>query len=264
VTESSGPAVPAAGAWGADVENWAAIQEPQVVPLYEAALEALDLIPPSRMLDAGCGAGRALVMAAARGSTVAGVDASEPMLAVARHRLPVAELKVGDLESLPWADGVFDAVTGFNSYQFAADSANALAEARRVTRAGGRVLIATWGPPERCESFGYTQALASTLPPAPSGASGPFKLSAPGVLESLFHDAGLTTLAFREVSCPFEYPDMDTALRGLLSSGGAARAIELHGRDAVREAVAGAIEPYSTGDGIVRMHNVFQFVVGRA
>jgi ubiquinone/menaquinone biosynthesis C-methylase UbiE len=45
---------------------------------------------------------------------------------------------MGDLEDLPFADASFDVITGFNSYQFAANPANALREARRVARLSAR------------------------------------------------------------------------------------------------------------------------------
>jgi len=44
---------------------------------------------------------------------------------------------IGDMEQLPYDDGSFDAVTGFNSFQFATDALRAVAEARRVARKGG-------------------------------------------------------------------------------------------------------------------------------
>ncbi|KIX78478.1 methyltransferase type 11, partial [Streptomyces sp. MBRL 10] len=48
--------------------DWAEIQERMLVPLYEAVYERLEVGPGDRLLDLGCGAGLALLLAAARGA----------------------------------------------------------------------------------------------------------------------------------------------------------------------------------------------------
>src|SRR5262245_2185208 len=126
--------------WGARPEDWAA-NEDQQTPTYEAALERVELHPGDRVLDIGCGSGAFLRLAADRGASVAGLDASEALIEVARRRLPGAELEVGEMESLPFADDSFDLVTGFNSFFFAADIVAALREAGRVARPGAPVVI---------------------------------------------------------------------------------------------------------------------------
>src|SRR5439155_566821 len=74
-----------------------------------------------RLLDIGSGAGTALRIAAARGATDAGIDAADGLVAVAREQVPDADIRLGDLASLPFADGSFDVVTSFNAVQYAAD-----------------------------------------------------------------------------------------------------------------------------------------------
>ena len=71
--------------------------------------------------------------------------------------------------------GRFDAVTGFNSFQYAASPEAALREARRVLRPGGRLLAAVWAPPELCELAGHLAAVGRLLPPPPPGAPGPVR-----------------------------------------------------------------------------------------
>jgi hypothetical protein len=66
------------------------------------------------------------------------------------------------------------------------------------------------------------------------------------------------------VSCPFEFPDLETALRGLLSAGPAVRAIKTAGEEAVRDAVAVALEPYCLPSGEYRMENRFRYVIASA
>ena len=145
--------------WSVRADDWAEIRERQVVPAYEAALDALAVEPSTRLLDAGFGAGMFLRLAADRGADVHGLDASEGLLAHNRRRIPGAPIVQGELEQLPYEDRHFDTVTGFNSFQYAARPAVALAEARRVIRPDGRVLLLTWAPAELCGGYRITNVL---------------------------------------------------------------------------------------------------------
>lgn len=59
-----------------------------------------------------------------------GLDASEALIAFAQERLPRADLRVGEMEHLPYEGDRFDLVTGFNSFSFANDMV--AAEVRRA------------------------------------------------------------------------------------------------------------------------------------
>ena len=116
-----------------------------VVGQRRATLEALDLQPGERVLDIGCGPGYlAAEMAELVGPEgfVQGIDPSPHMLAIAARRaLPHMELSEGDALSLPVADSSFDAAVATQVYEYVVDMAAALAEARRVLRPGGRLLV---------------------------------------------------------------------------------------------------------------------------
>jgi ubiquinone/menaquinone biosynthesis C-methylase UbiE len=101
--------------WGARPEDWA-ISEEQHLPTYEAALQRVPLEPGHRVLDVGCGVGTFLRLVADRGAEPFGLDASEALIEIARSRVPEADLRVGDMESLPYDDDAFDLVTGFTSF----------------------------------------------------------------------------------------------------------------------------------------------------
>jgi ubiquinone/menaquinone biosynthesis C-methylase UbiE len=116
-------------------------------------------------------------MAAARGTNVTGLDAADSLLSIARTRVPGGDFRLGDLESLPFGDGEFDVVTGFNSFQYAGNSGIALGEAKRVARSGASVAIMTWGTPDGMEAASLVTALKPLLPAPPPGAPGPFALS---------------------------------------------------------------------------------------
>jgi SAM-dependent methyltransferase len=247
--------------WGAAAEDWADLVEPLSTPLYEAVLDAVGVDAEARLLDAGCGAGLALQLAAKRGARVTGLDASGPLLDVARRRLPDADLRQGELEALPFDDDTFTAVTAFNSVQYAADPVAALAELRRVAVAGAPVAVVSWAAAERCETRSVLAAVGSLLPPPPPGAGGPFALSEPGALEDLVGSAGLTAMGAGEVAVRFEFADLYTAVRGHLSSGPARRAIDEAGVEAVEEALRTALEASLQPDGRSRQENAFRYVV---
>jgi SAM-dependent methyltransferase len=248
--------------WSARAEDWVQIQEPLMRPAFEAALDALVLAPETRLLDVGCGSGLALRLAADRGATVAGLDASEGLLAHARRRVPGAPLVQGELEDLPYPDGSFDVVTGFNSFQYATRPAVALAEAVRVLAPGGRILYLNWAPPELSEAAGYLAAIGALLPPPPPGGPGPFALSDQEAIRRLFDDSGLTIGSCADVTVVWSYPDHAAAVAGLMAAGPIVGAINYAGLDAVTAATDGFLEAYRSADGGYRITNVFRYAIG--
>lgn len=104
----------------------------------------LDLLPrpiPSPALDDGCGTGILLPDLIARCDRVTGLDLSPEMLAQAGRRAPGVELRRGDLESLPFADGAFATVICRGSLHHVPSRERALAEAWRVLRPGGLLAL---------------------------------------------------------------------------------------------------------------------------
>jgi hypothetical protein len=106
--------------------------------------------------------------------------------------------------------------------------------------------------------------LGALMPPAPAGAPGPFALSAPGALEELARAAGLAPGDADEVACRWTFPDIDAALRALLSSGPAVKAIQTSGEDAVRRAVETTIEPFRRSSGEYSIGSAFRYLITAA
>jgi SAM-dependent methyltransferase len=249
--------------WSERADLWVRHQEPHQDPLYAAALDALGVGPGSALLDVGCGAGRALRAAADRGADVAGLDAAEAFVAHARRRVPGSRIVGGEMEALPFADGEFDVVTSFNAFQYAARPAAAIAEAHRVLRPGGRVLMAVWGPADQCDAAHHLAAVGRLLPPPPPGTPGPFALSAPGAVAALLAEGGFEPAGEAAVDTPWRYADRDAALCGLRASGPVARAIAHAGADAVEAALEQSIAPFAQADGSYLLRNVFVYAIGR-
>ena len=154
--------------FGARAATWAATWEgPEGwgAPVYTHVLDQAQVGPGTTLLDCGCGAGRFIRLAAERGASAAGIDASRELVEIAAKQNPEADLRVGDLNALPWPDDAFDIVTGFSSFQFAGDHAGALAEARRVSQGDVWVVI-----PTRLENSALPQVFATLMPLLPSEA----------------------------------------------------------------------------------------------
>src|SRR5947209_183610 len=122
---------------------------PDVVQQRQVVRTALDLNAGEKVLDVGSGPGLlACEMAADVGPSgaVDGVDPSHSMLAIAQGRDTAAagapvRFTAGDGCALPFGDGVFDAAVATQVYEYVEDMSGALAEAHRVLRPGGRLLV---------------------------------------------------------------------------------------------------------------------------
>jgi SAM-dependent methyltransferase len=248
--------------WGVRGADWAA-NEDQQAPTYEEGIRRLGIGPGRLVLDVGCGSGAFLRAAADRGARVYGLDASESLLEIARRRVPDADLRVGDMQFLPYEDDLFDAVTGFNSFFFAADMTAAVREARRVAKPGAPVLIQVWGHPERCDLTAMKPALAALRPAAEAGPPPP-PLWEPGVLEGIATAAGLAPEDAFDVSWAFEYADEEALARAMLSPGLVVEAIRDFGEETVRDAIVTSLEPYRTEEGGYRLRNEWHYLVARA
>jgi SAM-dependent methyltransferase len=205
-----------------------------------------------------------LRLVAERGGEPYGLDASESLIAFARDRLPDADLRVGEMERLPWSDDSFDLVTGFNSFFFANDMVNALREAGRVARSGTAVVIQVWGAHERCDLEAMKQIARPFLPPRPPDAPPDPDLSEPGVLEALAVEAGLTPDSEFDATWTFEYPDAETLGRAVVAVAGLAVLAGPEREHALKQAIVEGLAPYRGADGAYRLSNEYHYLIARA
>ena len=249
-------------AWGLRARDWSAT-ESQMRPSYELVLERARITAGQTVLDVGCGSGAFLHAAADRGAVACGLDASEPLLAIARERVPGADLAVGDLPHLPYTDDAFDAVTGLCSFFFADDMVEALREAGRVAKPGAPVVIQVWGRPERFDLGLMKAVLARFRPPPPPGRLDPSTLWQPGVLEDLAAQAGLVPETAFDDRWAYEYADEESMSRAMLSAGGFG-AIVGDRQDEARAAVLEALAACRTPAGGYRIENDWHYLIARA
>ena len=128
-------------------------------------LEAVDPSYGERVLDLAAGTGTSSQPFADAGATVVPCDFSIGMLQVGKSQLPHLPFTAGDGTQLPFADDTFDAVTISFGLRNIVDPVKGLAEMRRVTRPGGRLVVCefshpTWSPWRTV----YLEYLMKTLP----------------------------------------------------------------------------------------------------
>ena len=250
--------------WGRRPRDWAELAEPSNAPLFHRVLGAVGAGPGLSLLDVGCGSGYALALAAEAGCTVTGLDITPELLAIAAERVPEAMLVRAGMDALPFEDGRFDIVVGFNAFAFADDPAGAVAEAVRVVRPGGVVAATTFAEPGRNQSTALHLALEPLRARAAhTGDHLPYALSEAGGLERLLSGAGLSELVAGEVALTWAHASADEAVRAVLASGGGAMAIEAAGEPAARQALSAAVGPFTDPRGQVAMRNVFRYALGR-
>lgn len=246
--------------WGSRAWDWAMYQEPLNADSYGTVLELARVGHGVQLLDVACGSGLAMQHAAARGATCTGVDASEELLAVARERVPLAQLHRCDMAQIPLPDETFDVVTSFNGLQFGATGA--VAECARLLKPGGTLALVFWQDPG---DYGpYFAAIATCSAPPTPGAPSPMALSQPGAAEDLLESAGLTVQQRGTCRCRGLYRGTDDAYRGLAASGPAWGAIAYSGEEAFHAALFPVIQSHrDPASGRVLMEGTFGFVLAR-
>ena len=137
----------AAGVWSSGGSSYDRISQ-GIADAIEHCVLRLDPRPGERILDLSTGTGWTSRVVARRDAAVIGADIAGDLLDAARVNamaagLPI-EYRIGDAESLPFADGEFDAVVSTFGIMFASRPEAAAAELARVCRRGGRIALTTW------------------------------------------------------------------------------------------------------------------------
>jgi SAM-dependent methyltransferase len=137
--------------------------------LYPMLAGELALRPDDDLLEVGCGSAMLLAEHASHVRHVAGLDASEIQVEMARRRLAeriasgTAEIVLGDAMALPWEDGRFSVVGSLNCLKFVPDPPKALREMHRVLRHDGRLVLTIdkqsdkWGRSGEVDAMGQWQ-----------------------------------------------------------------------------------------------------------
>ena len=172
----------------------------------EDFIKRLALKPGERVLDVACGSGNTAIPAARAGATVTGADIATNLLEQGRARAAAENLKIqfdeGDAESLPYSDGAFDVVVTMFGAMFAPRPELVASELVRVTRPGGRIVMANWTPEGHIgEMF---KATGKHVPPPP-GMPSPIKWGDEASVRERLHE-GISELKLTRRMCRFLFP----------------------------------------------------------
>jgi SAM-dependent methyltransferase len=243
--------------WSTAPPYWAQHFEPWFSPMYQTVLKQLELSDKDKLLDAGCGSGLFIHLAIGTGAEIIGLDAAQGLLELARLRNPQISFLQQDLETMPFKENTFDVVTGFNSYQYACSFGNALKEATRVLKPGGRLVLGMWDKPHKSDATDVLEAINTLLPLPANDATGLYALSEDGRMEREFLDNHLKMSFKTRVSCPFLYSSLTDGIKSFMGTGPAAAAMNHSSREIVEETISQALRPFHLVDDLYFLQNSF-------
>ncbi len=248
-------------AWERVADGFDRHTTPQTIALGELLVERLGLGRGIHVLDVAAGSGGVSIPAARAGARVTAVDVAPTMVARLRERAAAADLDldavVGDGTTLDLDDDTVDVTVSLNGISLFDDLAGGLREAVRVTRPGGRVAIATFGPLPQVEFvaflLGALRTVAGESLPVPPGPLPPFRLADPAVLTATLEAAGLDAVEVESVQWETRFASADDYLDVVLSSnpiaGRLLGALTDEQRTEARDVLVGMFHERSGGEG---------------
>lgn len=187
----------------------------------EALLDAVGTGRGTQLLDIACGPGWLSAAAVRRQAKVTGLDLAENMVTIARSRCPEAEFYNGDAENLPFEDGQFEAVVcNFGLLHFP-NPEQAVAEAFRVLKSGGRYAFTCWTPPTRNPFMRLILGSVQThgtmdvaLPPGPPL----FRFGDAAECESILSAERFTSISLTELSIVWTFSTPEDLMPTVVAS----------------------------------------------
>jgi ubiquinone/menaquinone biosynthesis C-methylase UbiE len=148
------------------VEMWTSGSRKAVIPFFHKFIEN-----GQNVADLGCGDGYGSYLLYEKGYIVTGMDFSKNMVDIARkQKRENLSFVQGDLRSLPFLDGQFDAVMAINSVEWTENPLHTLNEIERVVDKGGYICIGLLGPTAHPRENAYPrlygeEAICNTMMP---------------------------------------------------------------------------------------------------
>ena len=222
----------------------------QLAPSFLRFVEVGD---GQHVLDVGCGTGslsRALVSSGATVS-VTGIDPAPDYVSFAREALqhPRAQFRIGAAESLPFADGGFDAALALLVMQDFDDPRQAVLEMARVTAPGGVVATCLWdfrdGLPMLSLLWQAAEAVAPDAVSRQRDQTSPPRRTTLGDLQTLWRDCGLSDIKTATLELSMRFSSFDDYwqpfLGGATPTSAFAAAVDTQTGGALARALAGKL-----------------------
>jgi SAM-dependent methyltransferase len=220
--------------WGRKAVDFATFSEPGNCREYVTLHHRLGVDAGDRLLDVACGSGLAVELARMRGAACSGIDASPRLVAVAKDRNPGSDIRVGDMNALPWDPASFDVVTSFRGIW--GTTPGAVAEIYRVLRPGGRAGITVWGHIKVSPGAWALAPLRLAAEEKVGNQAAMVSLGRPGAGEQVLAANSFTAIERIEVPFAWEFADPEHFARALAASGPGYEAIQHVGEAEFRRA----------------------------
>lgn len=252
--------------WEAMAPGWErrrAELEEAMTPVRDWLLRELAPKPGDTVLELSAGPGdtgfAAAEIVGERGRLIS-TDFSPDMVDVARRRgaelgLDNVDCRVMDAERIELDVDSVDGVLCQSGYMLMPDPATAIAETRRVLRAGGRLALSVWGGPEGnpwASLPGRILIERGHMPPPEPGAPGVFGMAGERT-RALLEGAGFTAVRTEEVAMRWAYSDLDEYERWLTEVAGTfamvIRGLSEGEREVLRSQLEKAVRPFAVNGG---------------
>ena len=245
--------------WASNADHY----DRAVAEYHHRLLAAADISGTDRVLDIGCGTGQTTCDAAraAGAGSALGVDLSSAMIEFARNRaaqdhLTNVRFEQVDAQIRAFEAEVFDVAISRTGAMFFGDLTAAFSNIGRALRPGGRVALLTWQPPagnEWIRELSAALAAGRDLPAPPPDAPGPFSLSNPEQVRTVFTRAGFTDVELTGTNAGMWFgTDVGDAHRFVLGQfGWMLDGLDNTGRTRGLDALRATLYAHETGDGVV-------------
>ncbi len=246
-------------------ETWLAAYDRiqrSIAGFSDDVLSAAAAKPGEKVLDVGCGTGETTaLLAKAVGETghALGVDISQVLVSAARARAPAnATFELGDAATRPFETAAFDLVFSRFGVMFFPDPVQAFRNLRRALKPSGRLVFLCWRTlPENPWVVVPMQAALPHLPPVERPGPedpGPFSFGDRTRVERILRAADFDALSFRRLDRLLpQGKDIPEVLDNVSKFGPISRLLagaEPAQADKARQAIAEALQPHATADGV--------------
>ncbi len=259
--------------------KWSDFIESATAHISRRMVELAAVEQGSRVLDVAAGYGDPSLSAAAvagRGGKVVATDISPEMLAYGRERAAAAGLEnvefvESDAAGLDFPAESFDAALSRFGIIFEPEAEAAAARVRGFLVPGSRMVLSSWGPPERVPFIAVPMGTAVRtlgVDPPPPGTPGPLSRPTPEALGGLLEGGGFADVEVEEIEVSFEFESADEFVA--LVKETVPPLVALIARhapddpDRVWDAILGAVKERAAEDGTVAFSNLALLAAGRA